>query len=93
MDPPSEHGSEHDVLVVAAGIGAFPGHCVPFLLLPFLGDEAGDLGSAGEAEPIRVLMLSPLELDDLVLPEFGSAEMYGRSDLVEVLDEDSQFLG
>ena len=37
MDPPSEHGSEHDVRVVAAGIGAFPGHCVPVLLLPFLG--------------------------------------------------------
>ena len=92
MDPPSEHRSEHDVLVVAAGIGAFPGHCVPFLLLPFLGDEAGDLGSAGEAEPIHVSMLSPLELVGLFLPESGSAGTYERFDLVERLDEGSLFL-
>ena len=98
MGPPSEfdseHGVEHDVVgVVAAGIDAFPGHCVLFLLLPSLGDEAVDLGSACEAEPIRVLASSLLELDGLVLLESDSAGLYVRSDHVEVLDEDSQFLG
>ena len=97
MGPPSEfdseHGVEHDAVVVAAGIDAFPSHCVLVLLLPSLGDEAVDLGSACEAEPIHVSMLSLLELDDPVLLELGSAGTYGRSDLVEVLDEDSQFLG
>ena len=77
MGPPSEfdseYGVEHDAVVVAAGIDAFPGHCVLVLLLPSLGDEAVDLGSACEAEPIRALVLFLLELDVLVPPEFGSA--------------------
>ena len=89
----AEHGSEHDALVVAAGIGASPGHCVPFLLSPFLDDEAGDLGSACEAEPIHVSMWFLLELDGLVLLETGSAGLYVRSGHVEVLDEDSRFHG
>ena len=56
MDPPAGYGFERYVLAVAAGIGAFPSRCVLVLPLPFLGDEAGDLGSAGEVEPIPVLM-------------------------------------
>ena len=93
MDPPSGYSFERGVHVVAAGIDAFPGHCDLVLLLPSLGDEAVDLGSACGAEPIRVSTLSLLELDGLVLLESGSAGLYVRSDHVEVLDEDSQFLG
>ena len=97
MGPPSEfdseHGVEHDAVVVAAGIDAFPSHCVLVLLLPSLGDEAVDLGSACEAEPIRALASSLLELDGLVPIEFGSAETCEHFDLVEELGEEYLFLG
>ena len=97
MGPPSglesEYGVEHAGGVVAAGIDAFPDHCVLFLLLPSLGDEAVDLGSACEPDPIRVLTMSLLELDGLVLLEFGSAASNEHSVLAEELVEERQFLG
>ena len=97
MGPPSGFesldGVDHDAAAFAAGIDAFPGHCVLVLLLPSLGDEAVDLGSACEAEPIRVLASSLLELDGLVPLEFGSAETCEHFDLVEELGEEYQFLG
>ena len=61
--------------------------------MPSLGDEAVDLGSACEAEPIRALASSLLELDGLVPIEFGSAETCEHFDLVEELGEEYLFLG
>ena len=97
MGPPSEfdseYGVEHDAVVVAAETDAFPSHCVLVLLLPSLGDEAVDLGSACGAEPIRVSTWSLLELDGLVLLVFDSAALNERSGLVEELGEEHQSLG
>ena len=89
----SEDGVEHDVAAFAAGIDAFPGHCVLVLLLPSLGDEAVDLGSACEAEPIRALASSLLELDGLVPIEFGSAETCEHLTLLKNLAKSINFLG
>ena len=76
-----------------AAFFASPSRHVLFLLLPFLLDEAVDPDSACEVEPIRSLASSLLELDDLVLLEFGSAASNERSVLAEELAEERQFLG
>ena len=76
-----------------AAFCASPSRHVFSLLLPFLLDEAVDPGSACEVEPIRALVLSLLELDDLVLLVFGSAASNERSVLAEELVEERQFLG
>ena len=66
-----------------AAFCASPSRHVFSLLLPFLLVEAVDPGSACEVEPIRALVLSLLELDDLVLLAFRSAALSERYGLVE----------
>ena len=83
----------HSAAESFAAFCASPSRHVLFLLLPFLLDEAVDPDSAYEVEPIRALASSLLELDDLVLLEFGSAASNEHSVLAEELVEERQFLG
>ena len=83
----------HSAAESFAAFCASPSRHVLFLLLPFLLDEAVDPDSACEVEPILALASSLLELDDLVLLEFGSAALNERSVLAEELVEERQFLG
>ena len=72
---------------------ASPSRYVFSLLLPFLLVEVVDPGSACEVEPVRALVLSLLELDDLVLLAFRSAAWSERYGLVEELGVERQSLG
>ena len=65
----------------------------PSLLLPFLLVEVVDPCSACEVEPVHALVLSLLELDDLVLLAFRSAAWSERYGLVEERGVERQSLG
>ena len=76
-----------------AAFCASPSRHIFSLPLPFLLVGAVDPGSACEVEPVRVLVLFLLELDDLVLLAFRSAVWSERYGLVEERGVERQSLG
>ena len=76
-----------------AAFCASPSRDIFSLPVPFLLVGAVDPGSACEVEPVRVLGLFLLELDDLVLLAFRSAVWSERYGLVEERGVERQSLG